>query len=157
MKLSDFLEFGEVDKKLWIMIAAVSGMIILLMSVFTTTSFLYFIERFVITILEMFVPGYLITKLFFENFTYSERPISMKFIVLEPAVIDKAMFSIFLSIASVQTIYFLATYLRTYALNVDEDVISGDKLAIIVVVLVVSAAFGIKYYLLRKQASASAS
>ncbi|MEW6037307.1 MAG: hypothetical protein AB1648_03505 [Pseudomonadota bacterium] len=157
MKISDFLEFSEVDKKLWIAIAAVISIAILLLSVFATTSPFYWIERFGIAILEMFVPGYLITKLFFDKMAFSERPISLKFIVIEPEIIDKAIVSVTLSIATVQTLYFLATYLRTYGLNVDEDVISSDKLAVAVVLLVIAGAFGIKYYLLRKKSSTQAS
>lgn len=143
MKMSDFFNFSDTDKKLWIGIAAVSGIMIVLMSAFTTTSLFYLLERFVITIMEMFVPGYLITKLFFDKLVFSEHPIADKFIV-----------SLTLSIATVQTLYFLATYLRTYGFNVDEDVISSNKLAVGLVVLVIGAAFGVKYYLLKKNASA---
>ncbi|CAI8880882.1 MULTISPECIES: hypothetical protein [Methylococcus] len=146
MKISDFLEFGEVDKKLWIGIAGVSAVVIILLSVFATTSPFYWVERFVITILEMFVPGYLITKLFFDKVAFSEYPVADKFIV-----------SLTLSIATVQTLYFLSTYVRTYGLNVDEDVISSDKIAVALVLLVIAGAFGIKYYLLRKKTSTPAS
>ncbi|MDD2767275.1 MAG: hypothetical protein PHT19_00995 [Methylococcus sp.] len=152
--MSDFLDFSNADKKLWIGIAAVSGIMIVLMSMFTTTSLFYLLERFVIAIMEMFVPGYLITKLFFDKVVFSEHSISLKFIVIEPAIIDKAIVSVTLSIATVQTLYFLATYLRTYGLNVDEDVISSNTLAVGLVVLVIGAAFGVKYYLLKKNASA---
>lgn len=155
MKISDFFEFTTIDKKLWIGITVVSGIMIVLMSVFTTTSLFYLLERFVIAIMEMFVPGYIITKLFFDKMVFSERPISLKFIVIEPAIVDKAIVSVTLSIATVQTLYFLATYLRTYGFNVDEDVISSNTLAVGLVVLVIGAAFGIKYYLLRKSSSAT--
>jgi uncharacterized membrane protein len=145
MKISDFLEFNEVDRKMWLGIAAVSAIIIVLLSVFATTSPFYWLQRFAITIMVMFVPGYLITKLFFDKVVFSQHPIA-----------DKLIVSLTLSIVTVQTLYFLSTYVRTYGLNVDEDVISSDKIAAGLVFLVIASAFGIKYYLLRKKSSTPA-
>jgi uncharacterized membrane protein len=142
--MNKYFEFSAIDKKLWIGIGAVSGIVIVLLSLFTTTSLFYWLVRILVTILIMFVPGYIITKLFFDKLVFTEYP-----------VVDKFIVSFFFSIATVQTLYFLTTYLRTYGLNIDEDIISSDKIALVLALLVIGAAFGIKAYLIRKNQPAS--
>ncbi len=141
--MSKFFTFHELDKKLWIGIAAFGAIFIILLSVFTTSSPFYYLERFIITIFEMFLPGYVIMKLFLDHIEFTEYK-----------VIDKFLVSFGLSICTVQTLYFLSTYLRTYAFNVDEDVISSNAIAVFIAMLVMGAAFGAKYYLLKKAAKA---
>lgn len=142
--MNKYFEFSAVDKKLWIGIGVVSGIVIVLLSVFTTTSLFYWLARFLVTILIMFVPGYVITKLFFDKLVFTEYP-----------AVDKFIVSFFFSIATVQTLYFLTTYLRTYGFNIDEDIISSDKIALVLALLVIGVAFGIKTYLIRKNQPAS--
>ncbi|MBS1212102.1 MAG: hypothetical protein H6R26_718 [Proteobacteria bacterium] len=139
--MSKFFTFNELDKKLWIGIAIFGAIFIVLLSVFTTSSPFYYLERLVITLFEMFLPGYVIMKLFLDHVEFTEYK-----------VIDKFLVSFGLSICTVQTLYFLSTYLRTYAFNVDEDVISSNAIAVFIALLVMSGAFGAKYYLLKKGA-----
>jgi uncharacterized membrane protein len=141
--MNKFLTFNELDKKLWIGIGAFSAIFVILLSVFTTSSPFYYVERLLITLFEMFLPGYAIMKLFLDHIQFTEYK-----------VIDKFLISFGLSICTVQTLYFLATYLRTYGLNVDEDVISSNVLAILIAVLVMAGAFGAKYYMLKKAGGA---
>lgn len=65
-------------------------------------------------------------------------------------MLDKLLISIFASIATVQTLYFLAAYFRTYALNMDEDVISSDALSINLAACVIAGSFAVKYFLNRR-------
>lgn len=136
------IQFDNEDRSLWLGILAIGGAGILLLSIFTTTSFLGWIGRLLSTLFVMFLPGYAIFKLFFSHLKLSDYPI-----------LDRFLASVFFSIASVQTLYFLATYVRTYAFNVDEDVISSNAIAITLAILVVVGAFGAKYYLDKKKAA----
>ncbi|QSA97949.1 hypothetical protein [Methylococcus sp. EFPC2] len=140
-----YITFGPNDKKLWIGIGVVSAILIVLLSVFATTSPFYWVERFVITLFEVFLPGYVIVKLFLDHVSFSESP-----------VVDKVILSFGISFATVQTLYFLFTYVRTYALNVDEDVISSNAIAIILALLVSGGAYGIRFYQDKKQSQAGA-
>lgn len=141
--MNKFLTFNELDKKLWIGIGAFGAIFIILLSIFTTNSPFYFLERLLITLFEMFLPGYFIMKLFLDQVQFTEF-----------RVVDKFLVSFGLSICTVQTLYFLSTYLRTYGFNVDEDVISSNTIAILIALLVSAGAFGAKYYMLKKAGAA---
>lgn len=140
--MNKLIQFDDNDRKLWLGILGVSAVGIIILSVFSAASFLSFLARAAITIFILFLPGYSIYKLFFNNLKLSDYPI-----------IDRFLASLFFSIATVQTLYFLTTYLRTYGFNVDEDVISSDSIAVSLAVLVTAAAVGIKYYLNKKNES----
>lgn len=142
--MKNFLEFDDIDKKLWLGILGISAVGIILLSLFTSTSLFGYVARFLITVFIMFLPGYAICKLFFDKLKLSDFP-----------TLDRFLASFFFSIASVQTLYFLSTYVRTYGLNVDEDVISSDTIAIVLAVLVIGGAFATRYYLNRKASAAS--
>jgi uncharacterized membrane protein len=140
-----YITFTPDDKKLWIGIGAVGGIFVILLSVFATTSPFYWVERFLITIFEVFLPGYVIVKLFLDQAKFTENP-----------VVDKAILSFGISFATVQTLYFLFTYVRTYALNVDEDVISSNVIAILLALLVMGVAYGVRFYQERKKGQGQA-
>ncbi|CAI8794178.1 hypothetical protein [Methylocaldum szegediense] len=142
--MNNFIQFSKVDRTMWLGILGFSAIFIVLMSVFTTTSPFYYAKRVIISILIMFIPGYSITKLFFDHLEFTEYK-----------ALDKFLVSFFFSIATVQTLYFIATYIRTYAMNVDEDVISSNSIAITIATLVTAAAFGVKFYLNKKKAATS--
>lgn len=137
--MNKFFTFTELDKKLWIGIAGFGAIFIIMLSLFTTSSPFYYLERLLITLFEMFLPGYVIMKLFLDHIQFTEYK-----------VVDKFVVSFGLSICTVQTLYFLSTYLRTYGFNVDEDVISSNTIAILIALLVMGGAFGAKYYMLKK-------
>lgn len=130
-----YITFTQDDRKLWIGIGVVSAILLVLLSVFATTSPFYWVERFLITLFEVFLPGYVVVKLFLDHAKFSESP-----------VVDKAILSFGISFATVQVLYFIFTYVRTYALNVDEDVISSNAIAILLALLVMGVAYGIRYY-----------
>lgn len=142
--MNNFIQFSKVDRTMWLGILGFSAIFIVLMSVFTTTSPFYYAKRVIISILIMFIPGYSITKLFFDHLEFTEYK-----------ALDKFLVSFFFSIATVQTLYFIATYIRTYAMNVDEDVISSNSIAITIATLVTAAAFGVKFYLNKNKAATS--
>jgi uncharacterized membrane protein len=146
MQIQNFVQFTKTDQLLWLGILAVGAIFIVLMSLFTDAGLVHYISRFVVMVFMIFLPGYVILKLFFDHIEFTEYK-----------VIDKFLVSLFLSIASVQTLYFLSTYIRTYGLNVDEDVISSDKIAVFIAVLVMTVAVGIKFYLNKKNLSAGQS
>ncbi|HYE34828.1 hypothetical protein [Methylocaldum sp.] len=142
--MNKFFQFNKDDRTMWMGMLGISAVFIVLMSLFTTTSPFYYAQRILITILIMFLPGYAITKLFFDHMEFTEY-----------RALDKFLVSFFFSIATVQTLYFLATYLRTYAFNVDEEVISSNAVAVSIATLVIAAAFGVKFYLNKKKSVTS--
>ncbi|MGX2040469.1 hypothetical protein ACWJKU_10105 [Methylocaldum sp. MU1018] len=138
--MNKFFQFSKDDKTMWLGMLGISVVFIVLMSLFTTTSPFYYAQRILITIFIMFLPGYAITKMFFDHLEFTEY-----------RALDKFLVSFFFSIATVQTLYFISTYIRTYALNVDEDVISSNAIAISISLFVIAAAFGVKFYLNKKK------
>jgi uncharacterized membrane protein len=142
--MNNFIQFSKVDRTMWLGMLGISAIFIVLMSLFTTTSPFYYAKRVLITIFIMFLPGYSITKLFFDHLEFTEYK-----------ALDKFLVSFFFSIATVQTLYFIATYIRTYAFNVDEDVISSNSIAISIAVLVTAVAFGVKFFLNKRKTIAS--
>lgn len=138
--MNNYLTFDQDDKKLWIGIAIFGGIAIVLLSLFATTSPFYWVERLLITLFQMFLPGYVIVKLFMDKIQLTEN-----------LILDKFLVSLGISVATVQTLYFLSTYLRTYAFNVDEDVIPSNGIAIAVALLVIGGAFGFKFYQNKKK------
>ena len=137
--MNKFFTFNEIDKKLWLGIGAVSLVFIIIFAVFTTSPVLIF-EKVLIAIFEMFLPGYIIMKLFLDDLDLTENK-----------VVDKVMISLGLSIMVMVTLYFISTYIRTYALDVDEDVINSNTIAIIQSLVVIGGAFGAKFYLNKKK------
>ncbi|BBA32373.1 putative uncharacterized protein [Methylocaldum marinum] len=142
--MNKFLQFNKNDRTMWLGILGFSTIFIVLMSLFTTTSPFYYAKRVLITLFIMFLPGYSITKLFFDHLEFTEYK-----------ALDKFLVSFFFSIATVQTLYFISTYVRTYAFNVDEEMISSNAIAIAIAVFVTVAAFGVKFYLNKKNTPAS--
>lgn len=129
------------DAVLWFGIGIFGLIIVSWFSLFTMSSPVEFILRFGITVAVMFLPGYFIAKLFFDSLVLSAYP-----------ALDKLMMSISLSIATVQTLYFILTYLRTYALDIDEDVISSDALSVTLAAAVMGFSFALKSVLIRRRA-----
>ncbi len=137
--MKDTIHFSREDRLLWFGIFGFSGIFILIMSVFTTVPITHYMIRIIITIMMMFIPGYVTMKLFLDRMEFTEHKVLDRFIV--PLII---------SAITVQPLYFLVTYLRTYALNIDEDVINSDILAAIIAILVTASAFLIKFLRTRK-------
>jgi uncharacterized membrane protein len=134
ISMKDAIHFSREDWLLWLGIFGFSGIFILIMSVFTIVPITHYMVRISITIMMMFIPGYVTMKLFFDHMELTEYKVLDRFIV--PVII---------SAMTVQPSYFLVTYLRTYGLKIDEDVINSDFLAALIAILVTAIAFGIKF------------
>jgi hypothetical protein len=140
--LDQFLTFDEDDKKLWIRVGGALGLMILLFSVFTTTSVFYYLERALIAVMVIFLPGYLITKLFLDKISFSDNRVA-----------DKIILSFTISVVVMVVPYYLSTYLRPYAFNTDEEgmeAVSRTHEVVLLLLLVIGIAFGVKYYLNKK-------
>jgi Zn-dependent protease len=145
--LDDFLTFDEDDKKLWIRMGGALALIVLLFSVFTTTSVFYYLERVLIAVMVIFLPGYLIMKLFLDKISFSDNRVA-----------DKIIVSFAISVVVMVVPYFLTTYLRPYAFNTDEEgmeALSRTHEVVLLLLLVVAIAFGVKYYQNRKNKAAA--
>jgi hypothetical protein len=141
--MEKYFTFDGDDKKLWMGTGAVGLIFIVLFSIFTTTSPFFYLEKFLIAVLIIFLPGYVVMKLFLDHMSFSDN-----------RIIDKAMLSFGLSMATMITPYFLTTYIRPYVFNTDErgmEFMSGNALSLLLVVLVIGIAFGAKYYLNKKK------
>lgn len=124
------------DQKMWAAIFAMSLVLISVMTVFTG-NFMLYVEKFAAGILVMFLPGYVIHKLFFNDVQLTANRVMDKFIV-----------SLGLSIVTVQMLAFFAEYITVFGLNVDQDarIASENRKSLIIVALVIGGAFGVKYY-----------
>ena len=143
--MNKYFTFTDIDKKLWKGIGAVGLIFVIVFSVFTSASPFFYIEKFLVAVFVMFLPGYSILKLYFDEVKLSDYVIA-----------DKVMVSFGLSVISMVIPYFLSTYLRPYEFNTDErgmELISGNVLTILLVFIVVGSAFGYKHYLLKKKGS----
>jgi uncharacterized membrane protein len=141
--MNNYFTFDKEDKKLWLGIAGVGIIFIVVFSIFTTTSPFLLLEKFFAAVLEMFLPGYVIMKLFFDNISFSENRIA-----------DRAIVSVGLSIATMVTTYFLTTYLRPYVFNTDErgmEFMSGNVTSLLLLATIIGVSFGIKYYQNKKK------
>jgi uncharacterized membrane protein len=144
--LDQFLTFDEDDKKLWIRVGGALGLIVLLFSVFTTTSVFYYLERALIAVMVIFLPGYLITKLFLDKISFSDNRVA-----------DKIILSFAISVVVMVVPYYVSTYLRPYDLNTDEEglePLSRNHEVMLLLLLVIAIAFGVKYYLNKKNKTA---
>ena len=143
--MNKYITFNELDKKLWIGVGALGLAVVIMFSVFTTTSPFFYLTKYLAAVLVMFAPGYVIMKLFLDHVSFSDYPIG-----------DKAMLSFGLSMVVMIIPYFLTTYIRPWEFNTDERGMdfSGNFLSILLVLLVIGGAFGYKHYLLKKKGEA---
>lgn len=134
--LKEFYNRLSDDQKMWAAIFAFSMVLISVMTVFSG-NFVLYVEKFAAGILVMFLPGYVIHKLFFNDVALTSNRVMDKFIV-----------SLALSIVTVQTLAFFAQYVTVFGLNVDQDarIASENRKSLIIVALVIGGAFGVKYY-----------
>jgi hypothetical protein len=95
------------------------------------------VQKFAAGIVVMFLPGYVIHKLFLNDIQLTSNRVMDKFIV-----------SLGLSIVTVQSLAFIAQYITIFGFNedFDERVARGNYKSLIIVALVIGGAFGVKYY-----------
>jgi uncharacterized membrane protein len=147
--MNQFFTFDEIDKKLWLGIGAVFGIMLILLTIFTSTPIYVYVEKMLSAVLVIFLPGYFIYKLFLGGFTLSDNKVA-----------DLAIVSFGLSIVVMVVPYFLSTYLRPYVFNTDEEgqaFISNNQFTILLLIVVIAIAFGYKYYLIKKGTSPASS
>ncbi|MDD5036663.1 MAG: hypothetical protein PHE55_18140 [Methylococcaceae bacterium] len=135
--MKNYFEFDQDDKKLWLGIGVASAIFIILFSLVWGGLFQQ-IERVVFALIVIFLPGYIILKLYLDKLSISDNRVT-----------DKIMASLGLSIACMVVPYYLTTYLRPYVFNTDEEgwgTLSNTWVVILLLILVVVVAFGVKYY-----------
>jgi len=135
--MKNFFEFDEDDKKLGLGLAAAAVFYIITFSLYWGGGFFRHIEAAISIVLVILLPGYVIYKLFLSNISFSDNKIA-----------DRLIISFALSLLVVELPFFLLKYLRPYEDNTDEKAwgsISDNPLVIILVLLVLGIAFGLKY------------
>ena len=145
--LKPYFNIDAEDKKVWLGVLGAGLIGIILLSVFTTTSFFYYLERYVVALMMIFLPGYLVMKIYFDKLSLSDSRVT-----------DKVMMAFGLSVLTMVVPYYLSMYLRPASFNTDEDkmqAISDTVVVIVLLLLVIGISFGLKYYQNRKNQSQS--
>lgn len=93
--MKDLLPIDSDDRKLWVGIFVVGLPIIIFLSVFTGVPLVASPGRFLMTLSIMYLPGYIIYKLFFNKLFFN------KLKLFDYTVLDQFLSSLFSSIASV--------------------------------------------------------
>lgn len=134
--LEKHLEKMSVDQKMWGGIGVFSVIMVVMFSLFTTGGALVVAEKIGAGLLEMFVPGYVIVKLYLND---------MK--VTENQALDRFILSLGLSFVTVQLLSFITEYITVFGLNEDQDerISRENYKSLIIVALVIGTAFGVKY------------
>jgi len=146
--MKDFFEFDENDKKLGLGLAAAGVLYVIVFSLlgglFGEGAFVFKqIERAVFFVLVDLLPGYVIYKLFLAHLSFSDSKIT-----------DRLMISFALSLAVMEVPFFALKYLRPFEDNTDEKAwgaINDTSLTVMLLLLVLGIAFGVKYYQNKKK------
>lgn len=144
-KIKTFIAEKE-DQAMWIALGLGGLVFALMFTLFTTSGPFFFLQRYILALLVIFVPGYVIVKLFFDNIRFSEHKI-----------VDKVFMSVGLSLITVQPIVFLLQYIVQFGLfdslderlglKVDAETINNNWRTIGVVLFVLAVTVALKYYL----------
>jgi hypothetical protein len=140
--MNNFFVFDEDDKKLWLGFAAAAIVYIVAFSLFGGDFFKQ-IERVVFFLLEDITPGFVIMKLYLDKLSLSDNKI-----------VDKIMVSFGISLMVMEVPFYLLKYLRPYEDNTDEKAwgaINDTMLTLILLLVVLGIAFGVKYYQNKKK------
>lgn len=140
--MKNFFEFDQDDIKIWKGLGLAAIVFVIAFSLFGGEPFKQ-VERAVFFLLEDITPGFLIMKLFLDKIALSDSRIG-----------DKLILSFGLSICVMVIPFYALKYLRPYESNTDEKAwgaISDTSLTVILLLLVLGIAFGVKYYQNKKQ------
>lgn len=140
--MNGFCEFDQDDKKLGMGLAVAGVLYVVVFSLFWG-GFFHQIEKALFFVLEDLLPGYVIYKLYLSNLSFSDNKIT-----------DRIMVSFGLSLAVMEVPFYLLKYLRPYESNTDEKAwgaINDTALTLILLLLVLGVAIGVKYYQNKKQ------
>ncbi|MCX8048266.1 MAG: hypothetical protein N3A55_01220 [Methylohalobius sp.] len=127
----------KIDILMWAGILVASFLLIGIFMVFTTTSPLELIKKILSAILIMFLPGYVIVKLYLDQLKLTDNP-----------ALDRFILSFALSIVTVQSLAFLVSYFAVHELELDQEIrISVEnQVPLIIVFLVIAVAVGLKFF-----------
>jgi uncharacterized membrane protein len=127
----------KTDLLMWAGILVVSLVFIGIFMVFTTTSPLSLITKILSAVLIMFLPGYIIVKLYLDHVKLTENP-----------ALDRFILSFAISIVTVQSLAFLVSYFAVHQLKLDQEIRIGleNWVPLIIVILVISVAVGLKFF-----------
>lgn len=159
--MKNFFQIDAEDKILWTIIAIGTLIYVVAFSIFWQGGVFYHLEKAFAVFLVIFLPGFVIMKLFLDHISISEHkgdenkklPFGLGTANLN-RISDKAMLSFGLSIASMIVPYYLTTYIRPYVFNTDEEgwgLLSNTSVTIILLLLVLAVAFGVKFYQNKKK------
>ncbi len=125
------------DLIMWAGIAVVSIIFIIIFAVFTTTSPIDLIKKILSAILIMFLPGYVIVKLYLDDLRLSQNP-----------AVDKFILSFGLSMVTVQSLAFLVNYFAIHEADLDQElrIKLENWVPVIIVTLVIAVAVGLKFF-----------
>ena len=125
------------DLIMWAGIAVVSILFIVIFAVFTTTSPIDLIKKILSAILIMFLPGYVIVKLYLDDLRLSQNP-----------AVDKFILSFGLSMVTVQSLAFLVNYFAIHEADLDQElrIKLENWVPVIIVTLVIAVAVGLKFF-----------
>lgn len=135
--LEKHLEKLSVDQKMWGGIGVFAVIMVIMFSLFAGGGTGVLVgEKIAAGLLEMFVPGYVIVKLFLND---------MK--VTDNQALDRFILSLGLSFVTVQLLAFVTEYITVFGLNEDQDerISRENYKSLIIVALVIGSAFGAKY------------
>ncbi len=126
----------KTDLLMWAGILVVSFVFIGIFMVFTTTSPLSLITKILSAVLIMFLPGYIIVKLYLDHVKLTENP-----------ALDRFILSFAISIVTVQSLAFLVSYFAVHQLKLDQEIRIGleNWVPLIIVILVITVAVGLKF------------
>lgn len=125
------------DILMWAGIAVVSAVFIGIFMVFTTTSPFDLIKKILSAILIMFLPGYVIVKLYLNDLKLTDNP-----------AVDKFILSFGTSMVTVQSLAFLVNYFAIHAADLDQEIrIQLESwVPLIIVALIIGVAVGLKFF-----------
>ncbi len=125
------------DILMWAGIALVSAIFIGIFMVFTTSSPIDLIKKILSAILIMFLPGYVIVKLYLNDLKLTDNP-----------AVDKFILSFGTSMVTVQSLAFLVNYFAIHAADLDQEIrIELESwVPIVIVLLVIGVAVGLKFF-----------
>ncbi|GAB4363076.1 MAG: hypothetical protein ACPW60_04865 [Methylohalobius sp. ZOD2] len=127
----------KTDLLMWAGILVISFIFIGIFMAFTTTSPIELIKKILSAILIMFLPGYVIVKLYLDDVHLTENP-----------ALDRFILSFGLSMVTVQSLAFLVNYFAIHSLDLDQEIRIGVENWVppIIVILVISVAVGLKFF-----------
>ncbi len=125
------------DILMWSGILLVSVVFIGIFMVFTTTSPLDLIKKILSAILIMFLPGYVIVKLYLDDLKLTDNP-----------AVDKFILSFGTSMVTVQSLAFLINYFAIHAEDLDQEIrIQLENwVPPVIVLIVIGVAVGLKFF-----------